>query len=86
MGCPVYRPNPIGSSAMASSSVGALLPLRFFEYHKNVIDDNAFTENTNHAKYTAYPYLLQLYKNEPKIPQREDIMNWREEFPKFAYV
>lgn len=54
----VYRPNPMGSSAMANSSVGALLPLRFFEYHKNVIDANAFTRNTSHAKYTAYPYLL----------------------------
>lgn len=44
-----HRPMLIGSSAMASSSVGALLPFRFFEYHKNRKHADAFTANTTHA-------------------------------------
>lgn len=47
-----HRPNPMGSSAMANSSVGALLPFFFFEYHKNRKHADALTMNTAHAIYT----------------------------------
>lgn len=53
----IYRPILMGSSAMASSSVAALLPFFFFEYHKNKKQADAFAINTAHAIYTPYPYL-----------------------------
>lgn len=50
-----YRPILIGSSAIANSSVAALLPFFFFEYHRNKIHADAFTAKTIHAIYTPYP-------------------------------
>lgn len=45
-----YRPMLIGSSAIAISSVGALLPFFFFEYHINIRKAKKLTPNTIHAK------------------------------------
>lgn len=51
----VYRPMLIGSSAMASSSVAALLPFFFFEYHRNKKQADAFMTNTIQAMYIPDP-------------------------------
>lgn len=45
-----YRPILIGSSAIAISSVGALLPFFFFEYHINMAKARKLMLNTIHAK------------------------------------
>lgn len=45
-----YLPMLMGSSAIAISSVGALLPFFFFEYHMNIMNAYRLMPNTNHAK------------------------------------
>lgn len=45
-----YRPMLMGSSAIAISSVGALLPFFFFEYHMNIRKAYRLMPNTNQAK------------------------------------
>lgn len=40
----------MGSSAIAISSVGALLPFFFFEYHMNIMNANMLMLNTSQAK------------------------------------
>lgn len=75
-----YLPIWIGSSAIASSSVAALFPFFFFEYHKKIKDAKALTINTTQQKYTAYPNLKCCFEQGKRREKKRPLLDINYEY------